>query len=48
MFEGKVFGQSYNMVSWKCRIREFHESLMIVQVGWTRSSDRENKEYIKY
>jgi len=46
MFEGKVFSKSYNMVSWKCRICEFYESLIIVQVGWTRSSDRENTEEI--
>jgi hypothetical protein len=43
MFEGKVLHKSYNMVRWKCRIHEFHESLIIVQVGWTCSSDRENR-----
>jgi len=42
MFEGKVFSKSCNMVSWKCRIHEFDESLIIVQGGSTCSSDREN------
>lgn len=46
MYEGKVFSKSYNMVSWKCRIHVFEESLIIVQVDWTCSSDRENTELI--
>jgi len=46
MFEGKVFSTSYNMVSWKCRICEFDKSFVIVQVGWTCSSDKENTEEI--
>lgn len=46
MSEGKVFSKSYNMVCCKCRICEFDKSLIIVQVGWTCISDRENTEEI--